>query len=254
MKIKTLFLFLFLTFFSTFSYAATLHSFLIFDTSPEDIGKSVSIDLQNIRNFLRDVSHNTNLTLNEKIFSEKEYNRAIFQEIAKTSIKSDDLVFFYFGGHGFHSPENPSNWPNFVLMPTRNYLAFEEIAAAIEEKKPRLIIIASDCCNNISAIKIPKIMKARNFNFDIHENFKKLFLNIKGKIYISASSVGEFSAGNNLIGGFFTHHFISNIYSEIFDEDNPSWDNIVENTRWDLEQFLFLNQTPYAEINIKAIR
>ncbi len=96
--------------------ATTLHAILIGDTNDSKIGRSVEVDLGKIANMLRSIEDatktklvlNSILVMGSDIASGRGYDK-VTEVIAGLQVKADEVVIFYYSGHGIN--EIPP-WPS----------------------------------------------------------------------------------------------------------------------------------------------
>lgn len=256
MKIKIIIVSFLLFFYVSHTYSATFHALILCDIDLPDIGASVRVDQQKISNEIRLISKSIDYTLNEKIFTNDEFSHYIFDYIKSLAVEKDDIIVFYFAGHGFNTLEKDADdpWPNLFLYKKRSFIDYKDILDALEEKKPRFLLALADCCNNILQIKLPQIQK-RNLSLDglsnIIENYKNLFLKFSGKVFITSASLHELAHCTQINGGFFTKYFIEALKNNLTNTMN--WNEVIQNTSNQLKNELDkknIKQTPYFEINV----
>ena len=223
--------------------AATLHAILAVDTNDNRIGTSVKIDLVIMQNLVNKISRYTGLTTAGSAISGNELNwHSIMEAVEKLSVGSDDVVLFYYAGHGY----NPGNsaWPAMSLK--GNNLPLKTVREALKAKKPRLLIVMADTCNgtgNRGGFNAREAGKA--------ENYKVLFLKYRGTITASSSEPGEFSYSNAQIGGFYTNAFFNSLIKELDSNQTPSWEAIMKRANAPLSHG---SQHPQAKVDVELIR
>lgn len=235
---------------------AKLHTILICDTHADNIGSSVEADLRNFRNETHRIAQNTTLELSEKLFIGQEVNKEALAFIADLSIDADDAVIFYFSGHGYR-PSNVSpevnQWPHLYLTPADKGVDFLEVAERLMHKNPRLMLVVSDCCNNIipemyapTTMPIPaETPEARGANRK--RNYNKLFQESTGYYIITSASPGEFSWGT-LGGGIFTNAFLRSLKLAADSHNTADWIAILDRASlYVVNNSEIDNQTPRYE-------
>ncbi|WP_069470740.1 caspase family protein [Candidatus Marithrix sp. Canyon 246] len=196
----------------------TLHAIIIADTNNETVGESVEIDMRNINRLLESIAGNTGLILEpQSIYGNQLNLDNVTQAINKLRVGTNDVVFFYYSGHGANT-EKGSQWPSMLI--NNKLINLDKIITTLSMKKPRFLMVLSDSCNNfisnISSSKSPTRNRPKL------ENYRKLFLNYRGYIIASSSIPGQRSWGNNHTGGLFTHAFISSL------NKNSDWHHIMD--------------------------
>jgi hypothetical protein len=211
--------------FPTFSMAATLHAIVVGDTNDSSIGTSVQVDMKKLQSLMGNISRHTGLTLNPRYISGNQLSLAnVNQAINGISAGSDDVIFFYWTGHGHNAGD--SVLPTMNIKDWQETLGLSVVKATLEQKKPRLLIIIGDTCNKPTRTS-REVETARTEN---PENYKELFLKYRGIIAVSSSKKGQFSYGNPQTGGLFTSVFLSSLSTELSSGSRPSWDALMKRT------------------------
>lgn len=225
--------------FSSSAQAANLIAFIVADTYDDYIGTSVSIDFDNIRHEMNNVSQYTGLNLKEILIQGKANTSQNFLQTLKsiTANKEDVLVFFY-AGHGYRTPSKGSSpWPNLVFTQEKGGqhkgIKYEYIIYQLMEKKPRLLITIADVCNDLLSDRkapplVPKMLAGAPNVETIRANYKHLYLDEAGMINITAAKIGETAAGDDDDGGVFTKAFLASIKFETANATSADWRTLIE--------------------------
>lgn len=127
--------------------------------------------------------------------------------IKNLQVGSDDVLMFYFSGHG-----GMQNGKTFLFSSDEKELQRSEIEAAFNAKPARLKMIVTDACSNdVDGLSATRSLSKSGQQIDAGEFdaiYKELFLNYQGILNISASTEGEYAWSNDNFGGFFTYHFV----------------------------------------------
>lgn len=134
--------------------ADKLHVVTFYNTTDATIGRNkkaemdmMSNEFQTIATSLEKHGYTTELHFFDASQCKKN---VVINTINSLEVAPEDVVFFYYGGHGARpdndltdffpvmclNEKNPSNW-----------LRLSEVASLVEKKNPRLSIIMSGCCN-----------------------------------------------------------------------------------------------------------
>lgn len=201
---------------------STLHAVLLADTNDESIGKSVQIDLENVEKLLPSIEKNTGLKITAQSISGHQLTRRnVTNALNQLSVEPNDVVIFYYSGHGGRMSSKKSKWPSLFI--DGSLLDFDWIISTIERKNPRFFIAITDSCNNIldySSSRLPMIGKPKP------ESYQQLFLKYRGSVIASSSSPGEYSWGTPRDGGLFTRTFLDSLNRELMSSD-PDWQDIM---------------------------
>jgi len=205
--------------FPNLSTAATLHAILIGDTTDSSIGQSVKVDMKRLQNLVANISNHTGLTLNlSTVMGDQLSRSSVERAIESASIGSDDVVFFFWNGHGYSRGE--SVLPTMSLK--RDSMGLSEVKTKLSAKSPRLLIVIGDTCNVGSEGPVENRISGEK-----PENYRELFLKYKGVILASGSKKGYYSWGNSVNGGFYTVQFLESLSGELAVAGRPSWESLM---------------------------
>ncbi len=211
----------FITSLPTFVGAATLHSIIVADVTDKGIGADQ--DVAAIQKLTDTIRRATCLGGQDILV---EAGRGKSQEVNKIvsnlSVSPDDVVFFYYSGHGAN-PGGGDRWPVMGVegKTGSNPLKLSAVKDALQRKNPRLLITMADACN----VFAPGITQRGRAQKSEPSGFKKLFLGYKGVIIASSSVPGQFSFGDPQGGGTFTRQLLS-VLNQVQASANPDWESI----------------------------
>jgi Caspase domain len=179
----------------------------------------------------------------DTVYGDRYNKTTVVNEIAKINPAPNDIVIFYYSGHGFTDEKKKNkDFPFLDLRdplirpradPTTQTLNIQDIYDIIDKKGARFNLVLSDCCNDaVEAINTTGIPPPRGkgsgvkWNF---ENVKALFMNQQRlSLLMTAASKGERASSNNNFGGFFSHFFLSSMTTYLGpDKGNPSWIQVM---------------------------
>jgi hypothetical protein len=204
--------------FPTLSLASTLHAILIGDTNDDKIGVSVKVDMQRLQSLVKSISENTGLTLNRRYVTGDQLNRSnVEQAINGISVGTDDVVFFFWNGHGYNAGE--SVLPNMYIQ--GGSMGLSQVKTMLSAKNPRLLLVIGDTCN----VGREGPVENRRGN-PKPENYRELFLKYRGTILASGSKKGYYSWGSTN-GGFYTLQFLESLTEELSKDGRPSWNDLM---------------------------
>lgn len=246
-------LFICLTFFKL--DGGEIKAILLCDMKAEHIEKSVAADSKNVESALKKIASKTGLKLSLQKFSPDKMKDPFLRHINTLTINKDDIIFFYFSGHGFRTESKKENqWPNLFLTKDDKAIDFKEVFQLLKEKNPKLLIAFTDCCNNVLPEEsVPSLSPINAYKGQKPvapelSNYKRLFLNTKGSIIIAGAAPGEFSWGTTS-GGLFTLAFLEAINDEVKYLRPASWRYILDRAALKIVK-RDIGQTPQYEINI----
>lgn len=240
--------------------ATTLHAIVFADSYDDKIGESCYLDYEAMTAELKATARTLKLTLKPYFFTDAGFSKANAEKILKgLEIASDDIVFFYYTGHGARSPSDKTRWPQLAFEYERKktsatFMSLAEVDEILAAKQPKFRVVLADCCNSIvPTLPSKKVsigatrVKSAASRF---EAYKKLFINPSGNVICSSSHPGQASKATEY-GGAFTLVYLA-ILEEIT-KGNPeaqaSWNFLLTGTEVYTQQVV--GHTPQFEINIE---
>ncbi len=230
----------------TYNYTndkGTFHLIMVTATDDNTIGNSCKAEEREVLEYFKEIAKQSNLTLNSTILHGSTFTKTQVQNTLSNLYPSkNDVVFFYYGGHGFRFDNDTDPYPrlslrnsNFDMLETNN-LQLSEIYNIIKQKGARLNLIIGDCCNSYAGL--PRYfwgganITQRSTNTLSVANCKKLFREYSGNIIATAATKGQYALCYNDYfngGGIYTKSFLSSLdyYLSVFNA-NPSWDNVFQ--------------------------
>jgi hypothetical protein len=241
--------------------STSLYGLIVCDTLSQDIKEVTASDKKKIAAILSMISEITGGKETTTILDGKEmsYSR-LSRWILSTHPSENDIVFCYFGCHGFRDPRQQTPWPK-LLFPFDNMsLDGNDFLNIVTNMKPRLTIIIFECCNKFAAYK------AKGLGCTVHLSLQRtgirtLFTEHRGIAVVCSASAGEAAYGipdtkDWSMGGIFTSSFLSALAQESH-LTYPSWTSIFKKASDECHsttyQLTNSSQTPYFQVNISSI-
>ncbi len=231
--------------------AQTLHAIIFADSDDPYIGESVYRDFNNMSMEFSIIATANNMDIKEYYFYDADCNKKNTMRVLNNlHCKSNDVVFFYYSGHGGRAINDKSKFPQLVLGNTDSeHVPLYKINKIIKSKNPKLSITMADCCNSynpsISAKSLPGgkvIIKGKP-----EKVYQKLYGNLKGNIIVASSKSGETSSAL-INGGAFTGAFLSELQKMVSGNSTPNWSTLLTKTKE--ETIRLANHTPVFDINL----
>lgn len=216
------------------SDAATLHAVIVADTTDTSIGGSTALDFENVRREMQKISFYTGLNLRETTFRGRDaVPENVLGKINQLEIKEEDVVIFYFSGHGYRTPSKGDvPWPNLYFSTTGTGIDYALIGEKLEARHPRFLMVIADACNNVvsdwfSPPLIKKSFMMMSPESNMERNYRKLFLEVKGVVMITSSKAGEYSWATER-GGYFTLAFLYHLTNAVKFGSDVDWFTILD--------------------------
>lgn len=218
---------------------ATIHLILLGNTTIADIGAACKNDIDNMRSEMSGVAKALKMPLREYNITGNSFNKEnLVRTIDGLNPSSNDVVVFYYSGHGFRFDDQEDYYPLMSLCatgyedPTENYFAASDIREVLREKGARLNLVLTDCCNSKIGVDSPWsgsscLYSRASFNCDINK-LRKLFVESQGNIIATASSPGEVAwCGQK--GGFFSLNILESLHKQVsaVSKKEPSWETLL---------------------------
>ncbi len=215
------------------------HAILFADTNDANIGKTTELDLSRVSSMLIETQSSLQGEMEFKYYiypgkyCSPENLRRVLNGI---NVSSQDVVFFYYSGHGTRSINDKSDYPQMCLglgtSRQSEMVSVEGFDMEIAKKKPRLRFTISDCCNSIGENISPKLEISKGASVVSNQakaNYRKLFLEKFGNVIVTSSRKGETSACNLQMGGFFTFCLMY-VMEQAVKQNVTDWDVIIKGT------------------------
>ncbi len=219
-----------------------LYMLVVANVNDTIIGKSCAKDMKRSIETFKKLTTYLGIKFDTvKIFGDNYNKQNVEKAIDTLKPGANDIVVFYYTGHGFRKPtENSSRFPFIDLRPKPdrtfmvNSLNIENIFERIKKKNARLTLVISDCCNTevnaTNAVGTP-IPGRKGLGIDwSQENVRALFLNEKKiAILAAAADAGQKASSNNEFGSFYSYFFKTSLeaHSSNLIRD-VSWAKVLE--------------------------
>lgn len=234
-----------------------MHLMIVADTNDATIGKAVSIDINRVTELFSSICSYLGIKLNTTILAGKNFGKAnTASALTRLQPAPNDIVIFYYSGHGFRVPEKPRAFPNMKLKnvktPRTAYrdsltwakasrtanisqsLNIADVFQTITRKGARMNLVISDCCNDdIFSVNFKSTKPSGTKNSNIkwsEQNLRALFLDSTPlSILTTACTETETSASQADFGSFYTYFFKSSLESHCsILKNNVSWDSVIK--------------------------
>jgi hypothetical protein len=233
---------------SSFQRDSRIHLILVANTTDKKIGINGASDIKKMEE---------TFTLIEEYLGNKEmkviriegerFNKKNVEQVLKDSLnpKPNDMVVFYYTGHGFRKPGKDSIRPypflDFTTKEGADYfkesLNIEDIFMQIKSKGARFNLVLSDCCNAdyenvLRILGLDPNKRSSQMDWSI-DHIGKLFVSPqKQSILATAAGKNQLASTNPKLGAFYTNYFLEAMQA-MFDRNakNISWNQIFETAR-----------------------
>lgn len=206
-------------------------------------------DARRIVDFFTDIAE---VQLNIPIFVDSvygsRYNKAnVETALGKLKPGKNDIVVFYYSGHGFRDQKAPAKEFPFLDLrdpnkrprpePSLQALNIQDIYNTIIKKGARLNLVLSDCCNDTVEARKPKsTLSPPGTRWPIRyavPNVSTLFLSkAPMNILMTAASKDERAIITPRFSSYFTYFFVESLRTSLGSASGaPSWFQVMESTK-----------------------
>jgi hypothetical protein len=237
---------------TSFSYAGDLVAILVANTLPREENRGREHDVYKMADEMEAISKHTGLNLNLNVYIHEDYNSQILDKLQNIEVKPDDVLFFYYSGHGYRDSDKTSPWPNLVISLEDLGVDFQTITTILKEKNPRLLLAMANSCNKSVSQKIELLKKGIDFTSKerIQENYKKLFLDQAGAVISSSSLPGQYSYRRPETGTLYLEAFLAALHEEVKGKE-AHWESIFKQTVKKTLELSKGKQKPQYELDFK---
>lgn len=248
--------------------AQTIHWLTFIDTTDKNVG---AIDKNG-----RDVLYNHFVNVVNAALTEKGY-KANIQDIYDTNLspekcksiitnlncQSNDIVVFYYIGHGTHGQPGGDIWPMMFMgqsNPNR-LIPLKWVHEQLKSKGARLTVTIGMCCNvyqNIPRTSTPSfgVNYGNVYMTDTEKTaIQQMFLESKGDFLLSSASPGQSSLGGDTPLGpmdLFTCVLVKN-FEDSASEGNLEWESLFNDVKIVVNNVTESEQTPVFVSNLTKV-
>jgi len=230
----------------------TLHAIIFANTNNKGIGESVEVDFKRVQLEMTAITNAIGYKIKKYFYygTQANFSRSNLDAVmTNLTCAPDDIVFFYYSGHGGRAMNEETDFPEMCLFvndddykSNSQLYPLHDVYTRIRKKNPRLTIVMGDMCNSLmegyyrnenNASRGATILSKGTC--DVYRN---LFLNVRGGIIV-ASSEPKYTSGCYIFqengkwynaGGYLTHSFLCVLQYFVSQSKNVSWDALMDNT------------------------
>lgn len=232
----------------------TLHAIIFANTkspgNPNDprdtgIGQSVTVDFERMGIEMTSISSFIGYSLKKYYYydtPDRFSRRSLLAVLNNLSCGKDDIVFFYYSGHGLRAENEESQYPEMVLKvpygaaSVQDLYPLFDVYKKIRDKNPRLTIVMGDLCNSTIKGYYRSTDTAKGASVKSStacDVYKNLFLNVKGGLIATSSKPGQtsgcaFYKDGTEAGGIFTVSFLECLGACVSQGQAVNWDTLLE--------------------------
>lgn len=237
--------------------AQTLHAIIIADTNDPNIGRWDKQDYVNMTMEVSTIASATGMQLKKYFRSGSQCSKSSLMDILNNlRTGNDDVVLFYYSGHGVRSTQDASEYPQ-MCMGSRydsDFVPLEYVLQRLNDQPARLKIVFGDCCNSTAPGVTSKEQPSKGVTVLSKapvNAYTNLFMNYHGSIIASGSQKGENSLtisykDGSPAGGTFTVMFLQTLQFAVANGMDADWNKILSLTKETV--YAMRKQTPIFEV------
>ncbi|MBR1834260.1 MAG: caspase family protein [Bacteroidales bacterium] len=244
---------------ATHCHGQTLHVIGFAATNDERIGSNCEVDLNGFFNMTMVIASMTGYTPQYYWGYESNCNKDYLRKtLASLDCGENDIVIFYYTGHGGRDFGDTNRFPFMVLngKTKGEYVHVQSVIDRLSKSKARFKLILTDCCNmppsntpRLSKLPIEQPVYLTTAP-ETEANYRKLFVEAQGLVAVTSSSAGEyssvtFSVDDEPRGSIFSIAF-NNSLAEIVTgatKENTTWHNLLKHVNDKMKYMVQPTQT-----------
>jgi hypothetical protein len=214
---------------------------LVTDTKDERLGFSCEDAKPREIDYFRTIAGKAGMSFISNVVEGYSFNKSnVLTAIDNLHPGKNDVVVFYYNGHGFRYPSDTDPYPRLDLRVDDRHMSIDDnhsiplstVQNLIKAKNPRLSIVIGDCCNSFAPAPAAYggAVTASSANTLSQANCSKLFLLTKGNIIATSATQGQYALYDTRPGGggFFSTALLNSLdyYLSTFSTE-PSWTDVL---------------------------
>lgn len=223
---------------------------VVANTLDHNVGKSSARDMKNLTGLLTSFAEDTRMVMRSIVIHDKDFRKdKVLRVLDTLKTGRDDILFFYYTGHGFRYSDDTSKYPRLSMRydttldyRTNNLRMEQDIFSKIAALRCKVKLIIADCCNTDIGVNAPvgglplmgTLMSKRAFSTMLNRrNADQLFFpGSPLTLLISSTGIDEKASGNPVLGGFFTSSFVAELKSALYGPvPGLTWDYVFAQAR-----------------------
>lgn len=219
---------------ATVADASTLHTLIVADTNSKDIKTSVLADILTVQEAMSKSAAFVGMEHNLQVLQGQEVTADnILGMMDDLVVDEDDVVFFYFTGHGYRhvSKDSDNPWSNLYLSVERKRMDQHQVTELLAEKGARLTFVMGEICSNVlpdsfaDEVEVRMARAVMQVDPRMVANYQALFLDTSGVIEVGSAAAGQLAWGDKN-GGCFTVAFFKSLGDNVYGYKAPTWEGV----------------------------
>lgn len=205
---------------------AEIHAIIVGDTADEAIGEFVVLDVAAIEGQLGAIAGASGMELSLHTIRDADVTvDSLIGALDAIDAGPDDVVFFYFSGHGDRPMFSFSTWPRLAMG--AHAVPLGAVLDRLGEDSPRLVVALVEACNrSLEDLRMGVDADLTPVSGDLDRAaYADLFRDAAGYFVAASSAPGQLSAGGGFEGGLFTQLWLDAV-DYAMSLPYGDWDNV----------------------------
>lgn len=249
-----------------FASAQKLHKIIFAATDDKRIGSSVKVDNDRANDEIDAIAAYIGYEVVDYVYNGSRCTKKNLLDVLNgLNCSSQDIVFFYYSGHGVH-PDGAleDKFPQMCLNTNIEsmFVPVRQVEDILKTKPQKLRIIITDCCNNKnSSVTVKSLMDggkgATIVKGNVADNYRSLFVNAKGKVMATSSEIGQtsgcayFQDGSDA-GGIYSCFFWGLLMKYCEETTAPTWATLINSVKSEVAKFTKQEQKPDDSLEVSG--
>ncbi|MEM6846272.1 MAG: caspase family protein [Bacteroidota bacterium] len=224
---------------------AEIHLIVFSDTDDNNLGSGAKQVNKVLSDNFTQLAKLADMPLRKHFYDSKDFyhnSGQVDRALDNLSVDDEDVVVFYFFGHGFRYKDQQGAYPylfagkNGVEHPNNAGISLAHVYHKLKDKGARLSLVFGEVCNSEINLGLPQPEPANHvfpmsFNVFDKEQVKKLFVEAEGEVIMSSSQPGQYSYATST-GGYFFNSFIDVLQYEASNQNKgvANWEDLMQET------------------------
>jgi len=225
---------------------STLYLIQVTNSLDEKLGTGFSENHKMIKKFFSNAAQTCNINFKSIEIMGYNFNKtSVSKAIADFTPSPNDIVIFYYSGHGYRYDDQTSQWPRMLMV--NNYQSIEEVHAnslsldddvykPLSAKGAHLLLVFGECCNKSigPTPTVPNRIEMLGGDFILDPNAMKALFKQSGQLLLATSKPNEYTWYYPESGGIFGQNFVTEISREAnftnTSNKGVTWKDIIDNS------------------------